>query len=428
MSHQTSVLENGLRVVTVPLPHLHSAELALYIKVGARNDPPDRLGLSHFLEHMLFRGTEDFASSLEIETAFEELGGSVNAATDSDSTCYYARIHPTHVPRGLEILASMALRPKLEGIDLERGIIGEEALEDLNEAGEVTSPDLVMGGLLWPGHPLGNPTVGTLADIARIDEKDLRRHAAAWYVPGNAVVTVAGPVQHESVVAAVSHSFGSWRGPEPACVELQPPTAAPGPSVVFVQDADSQVTVQLACHAYRRCDPRITQLKVLRRVLAGGGCSRLHLALRERLGLVYAVESAIGAYDETGCITIDFSTAPENLIPVLSATLDELQSLMVTPLPEHELARVRTSYLADLDYSRDSVTEMGARYGWGTLMGVVRSIDEDQQLVRTVTAELLRETAQALFCPQNRFLAVIGPVEGIDRQAVEQVLHGRRAG
>ncbi|MFA6823631.1 MAG: insulinase family protein, partial [Geobacter sp.] len=137
MQHQISSLANGLRVVSVPLPHLHSVELAVYIKVGARNDPPDRSGLSHFLEHMLFRGTADYASSLEIETAFEELGGSVNAATDADSTCFYARIHPDHAAQGLAILASMLLRPTLQGVELERRIIGEEALEDINEEGVV---------------------------------------------------------------------------------------------------------------------------------------------------------------------------------------------------------------------------------------------------------------------------------------------------
>jgi predicted Zn-dependent peptidase len=161
---------------------------------------------------------------------------------------------------------------------------------------------------------------------------------------------------------------------------------------------------------------------MLRRLLAGGGCSRLHIKLREELGLVYAVESAIGAYDETGCITIDCATAPDNLQAVLAATLDELRQISDGSIPTRELERVRTAYLADLEYSRDSVTEMGARYGWGTLMGVVRSIDDDQQLVRGVTAEQLRSLARQLFRPDNRFLAVIGPLEGVNRSEIERLL------
>lgn len=422
MIHQTICLSNGLRVVSVPLPHLHSVELAVYIKVGARNDPPHRSGLSHFLEHMLFRGTAEFGSSLEIEAAFEELGGSVNAATDADSTCFYARIHPAHAEQGLAILASMVLRPKLEGVELERRIIGEEALEDLNEAGVVTNPDLVMGGLIWPGHPLGGATVGSLDDIARIGRDDLLEHLARWYVPANAVVVVAGPHDPQVMTAAVQRCFNQWeQRPCPATLPVSPQNPATT-RLAMVQDPDSQVTVQLAFPAFQRDDTRITSLKVLRRLLAGGGCSRLHLALREQLGLVYAVESAIGAYDETGCITIDFSTAPENLATVLAATLDELKRVVDEEIPAQELERVRTAYLADLDYSRDSVTEMGARYGWGTLMGVVHSIDNDQGLVRAVTAGQLQLVARELFRPDNRFLAVIGPLAGIKRQEIERLL------
>lgn len=422
MQHITTTLDNGLRVVSVVLPHLHSVELAVYLKVGGRNDPAGRSGLSHFLEHMLFRGTADFPSSLEIETAFEELGGMVNAATDADSTCFYARIHPAHAAQGLEILASMLLRPTLKGVDLERRIIGEEALEDINEEGVVTNPDLVMGRLLWPGHPLGGSTVGSLEDIDRISTDDLRNHWSAWYRPANAVLVIVGPHDPAKVAAVAEHHFGHWPSqPTPPRLAV-PQRPADAPRFAFVADADSQVTVQLAFPAFRRDDPRMVCLKVLRRLLAGGGCSRLHLALREQRGLVYAVESAIGAYDETGCITLDFATAPDNLTAALSVALDELKRIAHEPVCARELARVKTAYLADLDYSRDSVTEMGARYGWGTLMGLVRSIDEDQQLIAKVSASDLQQMASELFQSDNRFLAVIGPLETIDKQAIHRLL------
>lgn len=421
MRAEKSRLENGLRVVTVPLPHLHSAEIAIYIKTGGRNDPEGYSGLSHFLEHMLFRGTEDFGSPLEIESAFEELGGSVNAATDADNTCFYARIHPDYAEDGLGILASMMLRPKIDGIELERRIIREEALEDINEAGVVTNPDILMGGLLWPNHPLGWATVGSLADIERIGERQLRGHLDSFYSPANAVLVAAGPLDHRRMVEAAKCNFGGWKQrPIPAAKPVSAPGLSSGP--VFVQDADSQATVQLAFHSFCRNDLRITTLKVLRRLLAGGGCSRLHMGLRERLGMVYSVESSIGAYDETGCITVDFSTAPENLATVLAETLRELRRLVDEPVPEKELERVRTAYLADLDYSRDSVTEMGARYGWGELMGLVRSIDEDQKLVRQVSPNGVQGLAGLLFKPENRNLVIVGPLEGIEEEKIRGIL------
>lgn len=415
-------LANGLRVVTVPLPHLHSADIAVYLKVGGRNDPPGRTGLSHFLEHMLFRGTADYADSLAIEAAFESLGGMVNAATDADSTCFYGRIHPRFAERGLSILSSMLLRPRLEGVELERRIIGEEALEDINQDGDEVNPDLVMGRLLWPGHALGEPTVGRLEDIARIAHEDLLGHLQRWYRPNNAVVVAAGPLEHRLIVAAAERCLGQW---QPADVPpLEPFRAGPdvGPTCRFVQDADSQVTVQLAFRACRRSDPEMTALKLLRRLLAGGGCSRLHLALRERLGLVYSVESSIGSYEETGCLTIDLATAPENLPTVLAAAVRELRELTLHPVPPDELGRIKTVALADLDYSRDSVSDMGIRFGWGALMNVARSIDEDQRLVEGVTATALQLLAQRLFRPENSFLAVIGPVADLDRAVIERLL------
>lgn len=419
---QSTTLANGLRVVTAALPHLHSADVAIYLKVGGRNDPPGKTGLSHFLEHMLFRGTDDYAGSLEIEAAFELLGGGINAATDADSTCYYGRIHPRFAAEGLEILASMLLRPRLEGIDLERRIIVEEALEDISQDGDEISPDVVVGRMLWPDHPLGESTVGSLDDIARISRQDLQQHLSTWYRPNNAVVVAAGPLEHDLIVKAAERCLGSWQAAElPERMAVPVPLPA-GPRCSFVQDADSQVSMQLAFRACHRSAPELTTLKFLRRLLAGGGCSRLHLALRERLGMIYSVDAAIGSYDDTGCLSIDLSTAPENLQAVLQATLEELHLLTAAAIPEQELERVRTVYLADLDYSRDSVSEMGIRFGWGTLMGVARSIDEDQQLVRMVTAERVQQLAAKLFRPENRFLGVIGPLETIDQQLIAQTL------
>ncbi|HQB39449.1 MAG TPA: pitrilysin family protein, partial [Deltaproteobacteria bacterium] len=203
-------LPNGLRVVCVEMPHLHAAELAIYIKVGGRNDPTGREGLSHFLEHMLFRGSEEFRSSLEIETAFEAIGGAPNAATDAESTSFYSRVHPLQVSKGMDIFASMLLRPMLEGIDIEKRIISEEAREDLNELGIEVNPDTITSRMLWPRHPLGMPTIGMLESIEAISQDDLRSHLQTFYVPGSTVVVVAGPVNKNTVFADACTAFGSW--------------------------------------------------------------------------------------------------------------------------------------------------------------------------------------------------------------------------
>ena len=401
-------MHNGLRVVCVEMPHLHAAELAIYLKVGGRNDPPGKSGLSHFLEHMLFRGTRDFASSLEIENAFEAIGGAPNAATDAESTCYYSRVHPDHVHRGMEIFASMLLWPQLEGLEIEKRIILEEAREDLNEQGEEINPDTIISRLLWPRHPLGLPTIGTSESIAGMSCHDMESHLAAFYRPNRAVVVVSGPVRSHEVFASAEDVFGGWTpGAAPAVdtVTVRDKT----PRIRTVQDSDSQMSLQLAFLAISRGDERCHAFRLVRRILAGGGSSRLYLKLREELGIIYSVEASIGSYDETGCFTIDLSTAPDTLEQAVEATLAELLRIATEPVPAAELERVIQSYVYDLEYSQDSAFEMGGRYGWGELMGVVRSIEEDQQAARSITSDDILSIARTVFAPENLRLVAVGP-------------------
>lgn len=404
----THTLLTGLRVVCVEMPHLHAAELAVYLKVGGRNDPPAKAGLSHFLEHMLFRGTADFGSSLEIENAFEAIGGAPNASTDAESTCYYSRIHPDHVRRGMEIFASMLLRPTLAGIDIEKRIITEEAREDLNEQGQEINPDTIASRLLWPRHPLGRPTIGTLDSIAGMTREDLKSHLQGFYCPANAVIVVSGPVRSHEVFAAAGEVFDKWQD---GVVPMARPVIRRhiSPRTCFVHDSDSQMNLQLAFLGMPRGDARFTPLRLLRRLLAGGASSRLYLKLREELGIVYSVESAIGAYDETGCLAVDLSTAPDTLAQAIEVTLQELVRIATEPIPDSELERVRQSYIFDLEYSRDSAYEMGGRYGWGELMRVVRTIEEDQHEARNATVWDIRETARAIFAAENLRLVAVGP-------------------
>jgi predicted Zn-dependent peptidase len=419
-------MTNGLRVVCVEMPHLHAVELAVYLKVGGRNDPPGREGLSHFLEHILFRGTSDFGSSMAIESAFEAIGGAPNAATDAESTCFYSRVHPDHIKDGMEIFASMLQRPLLKGIEVEKRIITEEAREDLNEEGEEINPDTIVSRLLWPRHPLGMPTIGTLQSIAAISKEDLEGHLKKFYVPSAAVLVVSGPAQSHDVFAAAHACFGNWQ-------EALPPPAKVFASsyskshIKCVQDSDSQMSLQLAYKGPAREDRRFMAVRFLRRILAGGGGSRLHVRLREELGIIYSVEGAIGAYDETGCLAFDLSTAPETLIDAVEATLEELFRITAAPVPADELERVRNSYIFDLEFSRDSAYEMGGRYGWGELMGVVRSIEEDQSEARRITAAELQKTAREIFTPENLRLVAVGPWKRGMKKKLRDLVSGYEA-
>ncbi len=417
----THTMLNGLRVVCVEMPHLHAVELAVYLKVGGRNDPPGKAGLSHFLEHILFRGTRDFGSSREIENAFEAIGGAPNAATDAESTCYYSRVHPDNIRQGMEIFFSMLMRPLLEGVEIEKRIIAEEARGDLNERGVEISPDTIASGLLWPRHPLGLPTIGTTESIAGMNRRDMETHLVDFYRPNRAVLVVSGPARSHEVFTCAEDVFGDWHSG--AVPETLPVTGRDTtPRICCVDDSDSQMNLQLAFLALSRGDVRCPVLRLARRILAGGGSSRLYLKLREELGIIYSVEASICAYEETGCFSIDLSTAPETLPQAIEATLAELLLLATEPVPDEERERVIQSYVYDLEYSRDSAFEMGGRYGWGELMGVVRSIEEDQKAARSITAVDILQISRTVFAPENLRLVAVGPWKrGMKKQVRELV-------
>lgn len=416
-----STLPNGLRLIAAELSHLHSVEIAVYVKVGGRYDAPEKAGLSHFLEHMLFRGTLDYPTTLELEAAFEAIGGSVNAATDSDSTCFYSRVHPDRSAEAVKIFSSMLLRPTMPGIETEKKIITEEALEDINERGEDVNLDNLSSRLLWPSHPLGMPTVGTLETINAFTEEDMRSHLGKYYVPENTVIVAAGRVDKDSFFAACEEHFGSWKGtlsesaPEVSNVQTAPQT-------LFAKDMDSQVSLQIAFRGFSRNDSRITPCRLIRRILCGGGSSRLLMSLRENMGIVYSVSAGISAYDETGCFALDLSTAPENLLAAVEEVLKETGRLAREPVAAEELDRVKSGYYFDLEYSRDSTYEMGIRYGWGELMGILRHIEEDQAEAAAITPETLLETARELFAPRNINLVAVGPWKASDKREVKKIL------
>ena len=412
---------NGLRVVAVEMPHLHSAEIAFYLKVGGRNDPEGKAGISHFLEHMLFRGTREHATTLELETAFEAIGGSVNAATDEESTCYFSRVHPDHVPEGIRLFSSMLLRPTLPGLEIEKRIITEEALEDINERGEEINNHNLSSRLLWPGHPLGTPTIGYLETIENFTSEDLQTHLTRFYTPLNTVVVVAGDIRADVAFKACEEAFDAWRGtgvlPAPPPVNRQV-----SPQSLFVEDSDSQVHILIAFRGFARPDRRIMATRLLRRMLCGSGSSRLNLLLREKLGIVYSVDASISAYEETGSFAVELSTAPENLPLAVTEVLREARRMSREPASPEEIERVKRGYYFDLEYSRDSSYEMQVRYGWGELMGLVRNIEEDQAEAATIDGEALRATAEALFAPHNLNVVAVGPWKAAARRDVEEIV------
>jgi predicted Zn-dependent peptidase len=262
------------------------------------------------------------------------------------------------------------------------------------------------------------PTVGTLESIGSFTVDDLRDHLARYYRPNNAVLVAVGRIDPAEVLRAAEAAFGGWEAGEPNVV-----TPFCGiqsvPRTHFVHDEDSQVDLQLAFRGFPIRDGRLMALRLLRRVLSGGGSSRLHLKLREEMGVVYSVDAVIAAYAEAGSFSLDFSTAPDNLVAAVTATLDQLRRIVSEPVAADELERVRRWYLYELEFGFDSCYDMQVRYGWGESVGLVWPTEEEKREVLAVDSEMLRSVARMLFAPENLNLVAVGPVSDHLKQKVE---------
>ncbi|MDY0290887.1 MAG: pitrilysin family protein [Desulfuromonadaceae bacterium] len=420
--HHTT-LDNGLELVVAPLDYLHSVEIICYVKVGSRYETLAQAGLSHFVEHMMFRGNARYASGPALEQAFEQLGSHMNAGTDAETTSYFARVHPHNVAQGLELFSLMLRTPKFLNLETERAIVLEEALSDFNEFGLDVCVDNRMARLLWGEHPLGHPVIGTPTTIRSFGMQEVKEWYTRYYVPNNLVLSISGPVDPAAVQAATVAHFGDWQGGAQTDAVLQPPSLTfAGPRLDWVKDSDSQLTLQLAWRTTGREHSHAQELRVLRRLLGEGGASLLMQKLREDSGLTYSVEASVEEYPDCGCFSIDLSTEPENLVAVVQALLEVVVQTRIQPKQEC-LDMVARNALNHLDFSRDSVEELAGRYGWGVVSGYMRTLADDLHMWSNIDAARVAYAATTCFVSEQMGFVCIGPWRDTDRQEVEKLLH-----
>jgi predicted Zn-dependent peptidase len=404
----TGRLRNGLCVVTVETPHLHAAAMGLYVRTGSRYETARNNGLSHFVEHMLFRGSAGFPTSFALNRAIEERCGMLCGETGRDYSLYQVQLHPSEMDDVLRILGDLFTAPLFADIELERAIVLEEILEDFDERGQRVNIDDVGRSCAWPGHPLGFPITGPEENIRRFSRRDVLAHFRLFHGARNLVLTVAGPISHERIMACAERAFGGLPSgqrqvPRPA------PKALPGLTFRTVRTDSAQVEVQLLFRALPDNHPQYPALVTLLRLLDDGMSTPLHYRVCDRKGLAYQVNAGLDPLGDTSLFEISAACGTEKLPELVGEILGILSELRDKPISAAELDKAKRRYARDLEAGFDDVDGLCAWFGDSMLFGrPLRTPAERYRRMSRVSDTQIQQVAKEILRPERLVASCVG--------------------
>jgi predicted Zn-dependent peptidase len=406
--YERTVLPNGLRVVTSTMPHTRSASVGIYVAAGSRYESDEIAGVSHFLEHMLFKGTERRPTAQAISEEIEGVGGIMNAATDKELTVYWAKVGDHHFARCLDVLADALLNSTYQPaeIEKERQVIIEELAST-----EDSPPDLaalLMDEVLWPKQPLGRDVGGSPASVTRLTREEIVGYVRRQYAPRNTVLSVAGNVTHEEVVRLATEHLGGWG--EVEFGHMYPATDDhPSPRVAVKAKKTEQAQVCLGMPAYHADHPDRYALDVLNAILGEGMSSRLFVAIREELALCYDVHSYVSHFQDAGSLVISAGVDPKRVDPTIRAIRAELTRLD-EGIPEAELRKAKEFIKGRIQLRMEDTRAVSSWLGAQELLrNEILTVDEILAAIEGVRADDLLRVACDLIRPERMHLAIVGP-------------------
>jgi predicted Zn-dependent peptidase len=414
-AHEISTLESGVRVVSERVPGVRSVALGFWIGTGSAAEQPAQAGISHLLEHMLFRGTARYESE-QIDQIFDALGAEVNAGTDKEATSLYTRVLDRHLERAFDVMSDMIWQPRLEQLEAEREVVLEEiAMYEDDPQDRVFD---LLGGAVFGSHPLGRAVIGKASVIASTTREQLATFHEQRYVPGRIVISAAGSVDHDHLVEMA-------RAVDPARPRSQQESAAADAPdfarrVRFLEKDTEQYHVCIGGPGVARDDDRRFALRVLEGVLGGTSSSRLFQEVRERRGLAYSVFCFSNLFAHTGEVGLYLGTRPENVREAIAVVTAELERCAHDPATPEELERSRENLKGRLVLSMESTAARMTYLGGSVLSELpILSLDELIARIDAVGVEDLLELAQSLYRASELSLAAVGPDEGAFLEAIE---------
>jgi predicted Zn-dependent peptidase len=403
----TSVLNCGIRLITESMPNVASATVGFWVGTGSRDETPEQAGISHFLEHLLFKGTPE-RSARSIAEAIDAVGGDMNAFTTKEYTAFYVRTLADDLEIALDILSDIMWDPafRAEEVDAERKVILEEVLMHLDEPADVVQERFAE--TMFANHPLGREVLGLKEVITKVTVPEIRGFFSEHYRPGNIVVAAAGDIDHEHIAKGIDARFkGPQAGGPPSRTAPQEPT-----SCIDVTRRDTeQAHLVIGVRAPHRTSPDRYALALLNFVLGGGISSRLFQKVREERGLAYSIASDRISFADAGALSVSVGTSPERAQEVLSIVVAELEDLATNGITERELALAQGHVKADMLLSLEDSGSRMSRVGASLLLqGEVLSLEELAQRFSSVTKDEVAAVAHRVL-GGPRTLAAVGPFD-----------------
>ena len=410
-AYQKTTLDNGLRVVTSEMPRARSVSLNIFIGVGSRYETAEQAGISHFVEHMVFKGTRRRPTPMEISATIEGSGGMINAGTEQELTVYWCKIATPHFSESVDLLIDMLRNPLLdpEAIDSERMVVFEE-LGMINDYPSARV-DALLDEMLWPGHPLGRDVGGTKESVAGISREMMLEHMAHYYTPPNIVICVAGNVSHEDAVSEVASLSEGWA---PANAPGWAPIthAQEAPQLRLERRRTEQTHLSIGIPGLSLQDPDRYALDLLSVILGEGMSSRLFVEVREKRGLAYDIHSGVNHFLDCGALLIVASVDPKGVYEAVRTILAEVSSLR-DGVPEEELDKAKRLASGRLLLRMEDTRAVSSWVGYQELLlGRILDADEVVDRINAVTADEIRAVADGVLVTEKLNMAVVGPTRG----------------
>ncbi|MFA5536627.1 MAG: pitrilysin family protein [Bacillota bacterium] len=401
------VLQNGVRIVAENILFAHSAVIGIWIKSGSRYEDDTNRGVSHFIEHLLFKGTSN-RTAKQIAEELEALGGTLNAFTSKEYTCFYAKVLAIHLPKAIDLLSDMIFNSNFaeEDIKKEKNVVLEE-IKMYEDTPDEYIHDLFVSNV-WQQHALGYPVLGTSNSIENVDKKTIIKYFNEHYTPANTVIAVAGNIDYQEVFSQLEKTFGGWDSPQTVAGKLIPPVVTR--KDVFYPKETEQVHFCVGTPSIAQDDERIYVMTVLNSAIGGGLSSRLFQTIREEKGLVYSIFSYNASYTGAGLFSVYAGTRSSTATEVLDLILKELKKIQKDGITQEELKRIQTQVEGNILLSTESVSNRMSRLGKSELS--FNRVVTGQEVIKKIFEVTLSDIyllAKELFRGENFSYISLGP-------------------